>query len=388
MKKILWLASWYPNKMDKFTGDFIQRHAKAASLFNQIIVLHVAKAEEFFFKENIFEEINTEGNLTEHIIYFKCSIRWKPLNKILSLVKYLWLFRKLIMIYLKDKNRPVLAHVHVPLKAGLMALWLKRRFGIGYVVTEHYGIYNNVVDEPFEKKSRLFRYFTKKIIRKAIAFSPVSKDIGEAINKMLLPKPYSVVYNTVDTRFFNYTRTAESKFRFVHVSNMAALKNVEGIVSSIVKVWVENKNIELVIVGKQNNEIIKLTEDTGLLNKAIFFTGEISYEEVAQQMKLSQSFILFSKTENMPCVILEALCCGLPVIATKVGGIPEVVDHQNGLLIESEDEIGLQRAIIAIASGYDRFSREEISKHSQLKFSYHTIGKQISDLYDECLSPQ
>ena len=88
----------------------------------------------------------------------------------------------------------------------------------------------------------------------------------------------------------------------------------------------------------------------------------------------------------MPCVILEALCCGLPVIATKVGGVPEVVNHFNGILIASEDEIGLQRAILAMASGDDRFSREDISKSAQLKFSYHTIGKQISDLYDECLS--
>jgi len=203
---------------------------------------------------------------------------------------------------------------------------------------------------------------------------------------MLLPKPYHVVYNTVDTKFFNYQPTSNDKFRFVHVSDMAALKNAEGILRSIAKVWVENKNIELVIVGRLNNAIIKLAEDTGLLNKAFFFTGEISYEEVAQQMKQSHSFILFSRTENMPCVILEALCCGLPVIATKVGGIPEVINEINGLLIESEDEIGLQRAIIAMASGYDRFNKEEISKASQLKFSYHTIGKQISDLYDGCLS--
>jgi len=348
--------------------------------------LHIAKAEESFFTGRTFEEINTDGNLTEHILYFKCGIRSKPLNKILSLVKYFWLFRKLMLVYVKDKKRPALAHVHVPLKGGLLALWLKRRFGIGYVLTEHYGIYNNVVDEPFEKKSHAFRYFTKKIISNAIAFSPVSNDIGEAINKMLLPKPYRVVYNTVDTRFFNYTQSSEGKFRFVHVSNMAALKNVEGIVRSIAKVREENRNIELVIVGKQSNSIMKLAEDTGLLNKAIFFAGEISYEEVARQMKQSHSFILFSRTENMPCVILEALCCGLPVIATKVGGVPEVVNHFNGILIASEDEIGLQRAILAMASGDDRFSREDISKSAQLKFSYHTIGKQISDLYDECLS--
>lgn len=371
-----------------FTGDFIQRHAKAAALFHQIIVLCVVKIEHPFFEQNRFEEIKKEGNLTEHIIYFKCSISCKLLNRLVSIIKYFWLYRKAALVYLKEKDAPVIAHVHVPLKAGLLALWLKRRCGLDYVLTEHYGIYNNMVDEPFEKRNRVFRYFTKKIINEAAVFCPVSNHMGETIKKILLPKPYRVVYNTVDTSLFYYHQKANEKFRFIHVSNMASLKNVEGIIRSIARASIENKNIELVIVGKYSNSVQKQAEETGLLNAVIYFTGEVSYAEVANQMKQSQSFILFSRTENMPCVVLEALCCGLPVIATRVGGVPEVVNHLNGMLIESEDEISLQQAIISMVKEYNAFDRECISKASQQQFSYQAIGKQISDLYDECLSPR
>src|SRR5450432_3609990 len=170
-----------------------------------------------------------------------------------------------------------------------MALWLKGKFKMNYVLTEHYGIYNDVVEEPFEKKNWLFRYFTKKIIREAAVFSPVSNNIGEAINKMLLPKPYAVVYNTVDTSLFYYQKKAIEKFRFIHVSNMAPLKNAAGMIRSIAQVFAENKNIELVIVGKYNSTIYQIAQETGLLDKAIFFTGEVSYAEVAHQMQGAQS---------------------------------------------------------------------------------------------------
>ena len=220
-----------------------------------------------------------------------------------------------------------------------------------------------------------------KIIKEAAVFSPVSKNVGDAINKMLIAKPFSVVYNAVDTSVFYYQQNENEKFRFIHVSNMVPLKNAEGIIRSIAQLWAEHKNVELIIAGPYSSNIYKLAGDTGLLNKAIFFTGEISYAAVAKQMQQAQSLILFSKTENMPCVVLEALCCGLPVIATKVGGIPEVVNNLNGMLIESEDEVGLRDAMLAMMNEHNKFNREVISKSAKHQFSYQAIGKQIDDLY-------
>ncbi len=297
----------------------------------------------------------------------------------MSFIKYIRIFRKLILKYFGEDDLAV--HVHVPLKAGLLALWLKQKYKMPYILTEHYGIYNNVVDEPFEKRPGTFKHFTERIIKEAAIFSPVSKNIGDAINRMVIAKRFVVVYNTVDTSMFYYKEKQQEKFRFIHVSNMAPLKNAEGIIRSFGMVWAENKKLELSIVGKINDDILKLAEETGLLNKAIFFTGEISYSAVAEQMQQSQSLILFSKTENMPCVILEALCCGLPVIATNVGGIPEVVNDSNGILIESEDEAALQHAMLTMMGTYNKYEKENISNSAKQKFSFDVIGKQMSELY-------
>ena len=64
-KKILWLVSWYPNRNDRFTGDFIQRHARAAAVYHDIYVLYVVAGQ---VASEVEHEINVAGGLTEHII--------------------------------------------------------------------------------------------------------------------------------------------------------------------------------------------------------------------------------------------------------------------------------------------------------------------------------
>ena len=67
-KKILWLVSWYPNKNDRFDGDFIQRHARAAAIYHDVHVIFVTDTE---MEKAMDEEWNYATGLTEQIIYFK-----------------------------------------------------------------------------------------------------------------------------------------------------------------------------------------------------------------------------------------------------------------------------------------------------------------------------
>ncbi|MBK8141573.1 MAG: hypothetical protein IPK57_11530 [Chitinophagaceae bacterium] len=71
-KKILWLCSWYPAKTEPFNGDFIQRHARAAALYNDIYVIHVA-GDETGNNKKPGEEIHQSEGLTEQIIYYQKS---------------------------------------------------------------------------------------------------------------------------------------------------------------------------------------------------------------------------------------------------------------------------------------------------------------------------
>jgi glycosyltransferase involved in cell wall biosynthesis len=90
---------------------------------------------------------------------------------------------------------------------------------------------------------------------------------------------------------------------------------------------------------------------------------------------------MFSFYENMPCAILEALCSGLPVIATEVGGIPEIIRKENGILINVGKETELLDAMKEMIRTYHIYDRRQISREATEQFSYEVIGKKIVDIY-------
>src|SRR5262245_41850253 len=125
MKKILWLPSWYPNKTDPFDGDFIQRMAKATALYEKVFVIYVVRSTKI--STSVKVETQEQGNLHETIVYYRSSGIFK---KIFSWRRYFSLYRKYIKQFITEQGMPDRVHVQVPVKAGMLALWIKRRYGI------------------------------------------------------------------------------------------------------------------------------------------------------------------------------------------------------------------------------------------------------------------
>src|SRR5574337_1032481 len=122
-KRILWLSSWYPNRQDLYDGDFIQRHARAAAIYHDVYVIFVTDADMQLPKE---EEWNYATGLTEQIIYFKKKKGFTA--RIRKQLTWRNLYQKAIKHYIAKNGLPDIVHVHVPWKAGLIALWVKRKY--------------------------------------------------------------------------------------------------------------------------------------------------------------------------------------------------------------------------------------------------------------------
>lgn len=382
-KKILWLCSWYPSKHEPFNGDFIQRHAKAAAIYNNIHVIHITN--DFIRpKEEIFQEINKGENFTEQILYFrkKKSLFGRYANQL----RWLALFKQTIRNYIIENGKPDLIHVHIPMKAGILGLWMKKTYKIPFLLTEHWGIYNPVIENGYLSKSYFFKQFTKRVFRNASCFLTVSQYLADGVNNYVCEKESTVIRNTVNTELFFYKKAENNRFRFIHVSNMESLKNPEGILRSFRIFADKNQNAELIMIGDANEGLKKYAEALSIPPDRISFLGEVSYEEVSIEMQKADCLILFSNIENSPCVIGEALCCGLPVITTNVGGIPELVNDSNSLLLESKDENSLTEAMHEMVTFVHNFDRKKIAELAQSKFSYSVIGKQIDNVYQEVLS--
>ena len=369
--------------MDPFNGDFIQRHARAAALFNDIHVIHVTYDYPNDV-EHSDQELNSNGQLTEQIVYFKKKKSLKA--KLTNQLRWLALYKKAIRNYIIKNGKPDLVHLHVPIKAGILALWLKKNYKIPYLVTEHWGIYNHIVEDKYASRGVAFKRYTKKIFERASKFISVSDYLAKGVNRQVCKKDYVVIPNTVDTDLFNYKEKEASVFRFIHVSNMVPLKNAEGILRSFRNFIQHNANAELIMVGDSGTQIRDYAQTLSFPAGALKFLGEILYTQVAAEMQKTDCLLLFSNIENSPCVIGEALCCGLPVITTNVGGIPELVHESNAIMIEPKDDEALTQAMHEMVTGINNYNRKKIAENAINKFSYSVIGKQINTVYEEIIA--
>jgi glycosyltransferase involved in cell wall biosynthesis len=113
----------------------------------------------------------------------------------------------------------------------------------------------------------------------------------------------------------------------------------------------------------------------------------LSLEQVSEKMKAANCFVLFSDYENQPCVILESLASGIPVIATKVGGIPEIVDKKRGILVENKNEDALLEAMKRmLEKNVELDSSEDLRKYVVENFSKSVIAEKFSEIYNQVLS--
>ena len=375
-KKILWLVSWYPNRDNPFDGDFIQRHAKAAAIYNDIYVLFVTEADNLKVTETI---INRYTGLTEEIIYY--NRKRGPIGKLLKQYQWFKHYKNAVTSYIQHNDLPDLVHVHIPWKAGLIGLWIKNKYGIPFIVTEHWGIYNRVLKDNYYTKPAYFKQIVKKTLEEAKVVTSVSKYLLDGLNKTAIIKSSRLIPNVVDTSLFYRKDQKHAQFSFIHVSNMVPLKNVSEILIAFRKLVSEVPlNVQLIMIGNTDDKYVKEAERMELLNKNIFFRGEIKYKDVAEEMQRSHCLILNSFIENAPCVISEALCCGLPVIATAVGGIPEMINVSNGYLIEPGMD-NLLRAMQSVLNEYERFDKQSISDNAKRKYGYNIISEKFADLY-------
>jgi glycosyltransferase involved in cell wall biosynthesis len=384
-KEILWLASWYPNEKNPVAGDFIQRHALAVSTFRKLTVIYMDQSGWHETSTLDKTDIQTIGNITEirrYMPFVKTGIRL--VDRFMYNLKYFGGYKRLLQKYFSENGYPQLIHVHVPMKAGKLALWAKRKWGIPYIISEHSSTYFESAPDYFEKRSNYFQNSVRKIFKGAVAVTNVSKTVALILESKMGIKSIQVIHNTVDENLFFHTHAPEKKFRFIHVSTMNEQKNITGLLDTFKILSTRRKDWELRMVGPVSTQLQNRLE-TLKNDFDLSYSGEISYQQVAVEMQQASAFILFSNHENFPCVIAEALSCGLPVITSDAGGAGECIDINNGKVVPVGNKEKLLLALNEVLDEVTNYDRSKIAENANSQFSYRVIGQQFSSLYDKIL---
>ena len=370
-RNILFLASWFPSKKSFFDGDFVERHAKAVALIHHVTVIFVVSLNGI---SEIKKEEEQIDNLKIVRIYFPSK----------SKIQNQWTKFKLYLKEINSYPKFDLMHVNVTYPVGLVALYLKLTKKIPYVITEHWTGFlpQDPAHIPFVKL-----FLMKKIVKNSSYLLPVSDNLGKAMSNLGLKEQTKTIRNVIDFDIFNSTNDVKNEIpKFLHISNLTFQKNCDGILKVTERLWKDNYVFELHIGGNGDLEPFYRYKNTSDFADKLVLFGALSQQEVAVKMNEANVFILFSRFENQPCVQIESFACGLPVIATDVGGISEVFPTGFGQIIRSENEEELYQSLKNILENKTHFkSKKEIHLFAKENFSMQKIANAFDEIYNQVL---
>lgn len=192
--------------------------------------------------------------------------------------------------------------------------------------------------------------------------------------------PYSVNKNIFKTQnksfcksLFNI-KTDKKTLLFVSHDISQELKGIKFLVEAIEKLA---NNIEVLVIGKKNVHIAK---------KNLTYLGPI-YDErlMAVAYNAADVFVIPSLEENLPNVIIESICCGTPVVAFAVGGIPEMIEKgENGFQAQRGSALSLKNSIEnALVHEWDR---EKIMENAHKKYAHPVQAKRYEEIFRELVT--
>ncbi len=380
---VLWLPSWYPNQLTPFDGDFIQRHARAAALFIPVHVIHVIRDASGAVTRTLHIEERKEGNLTETIVYYFVPHSPVPgYEKWISFLRYRELYRQVCRQVFEKRGKPMLSHVHIAYKAGLMAAELYAKHQIPYLVTEQWTGYLPEAQDNYAQRSFFEKRYFNRIIRNAKAILPVSAYLANAMKQYWPGQEYHIVPNVVDHAVFQPQQEAkEPGLRLIHISNLNYQKDPQSLLKAMQLLKLQGLRFRLDILGPEVPEVVALAQRYEL-DDHVFFHGEVPHSILVRFIQRSNLLILYSRYETFGCVLIEAMACGIPVLVAETALMHEIVtEGVTGTFVAPlADAESLARAIIGFQEKQGAFDPVQIQAQT-LRYSFPAVGRQLLEYY-------
>jgi glycosyltransferase involved in cell wall biosynthesis len=364
--KVLFLPTWYPWPGNQVRGIFVQEHAKAAQLFDDVAVLcgKPASITDRCVRTQMSEE---EGLPTFRFTYPELPV---PCTFWLS---YAWGVQRAFRKVLRRWGRPDVIHAQEPHSAIAGSL-LHYLYNIPYLVSEHCSAFGlHTLNWSWKMLARLSYPRARRVLGVNRNFPRDFAYYSFTCNFRWLP-------NSIDTEVFYPPTLPERQPIVLHCSMFRELKRVPDLVRAFALVQEEFPQARLELVG--DGEKRPLTEQLAqelLRPDSYIFHGVLSKPRLAELMRRAAVLVLPSQFETQSCVLLEAMACGTPVVATPVGDIPYFVGTDQGILIDPGDIPALAAAIKAILGGTRTFDPALLAASVARTFSKVTVGRLLHE---------
>ena len=247
---------------------------------------------------------------------------------------------------------------------------------------------------------RRFRFkkpISSLLLKNASIVIALTEDMRRAMRK-ICDRDIIVVPNGIDLeQFENLSRKrARSELQIeeqekviLFVGKLLPVKGVQYLIQAMDIIRRREADARLLLVGDgdQRDCLRSLVKQLNL-GKHVTFVGWVSNEKVPKYMAASDVFVLPSLSEGFALVILEAMASGLPIVATRVGGLPDIVkERRNGFLVEPRSPMEIAEKILLLSADGElrrRFSRN--NKRKVKAYSWPAVVTRIEEIYLSCLS--
>lgn len=288
---------------------------------------------------------------------------------------------KMISRYMEEFGKPDIIHVH-GFQAGLLAIMVQHKFGIPYVITEHSSQFiDDIVPASIESAA-------KAVFTHAAAAIAVSPKFAHLMEKRY-ERAFVYIPNVVDTDLFVPGKNVpeEDKFTFFNAAGFYVEKNHPLLLEAFSKVVTKYPDTRLRLAGNgiYESQMKQYSKELGI-DKQVTFLGLLPRKKVISEMQQMNAFVLSSKVETFGVVLIEALSCGKPVVATQSFG-PEsiIVSPELGLLCE-QDATNLSLAMEKMIREYSNYNKETIREYVIERFSNEAVMQQLMQIYRQVVS--
>lgn len=379
--KIFFIARGWPSKTDPQWGGFERDQAISLSKFgHQIVVLSVDARFRRFYRKYGISKVEEDGivayNLYAGFVWGRLLSNISPIfqSKVWQRL-LLFLFEKVV----SKEGMPDIIYGHY-LGGCASALAIKRKYGVPAVGIEHWSKMGcNPIKAGFAKLAlQVYPNLDRQLVVSSFLKENILRNTGLD----------TVVINNMISESFYYKPKIynDSVVRFVSSGNLFPVKGFDFLITAFHKANLPSKTWNLSILGggSEYNHLNELIAKYGL-KEHVFLLGRKDREGVIKILNNSNVYIMSSRSETFGVAAVEALACGLPVIATECGGSADFMNMDNGLTCPVDDTEKMSESIKYMFEHWKDYDRKKISVETRKKFSSEAIAKKLEGIFKEVL---
>ncbi|MDQ1245249.1 MAG: L-malate glycosyltransferase [Campylobacterota bacterium] len=283
--------------------------------------------------------------------------------------------------YINEFGKPDIIHAHNFLYAGVVANYLNQKYNIPYMITEHS---SSLVKAKFTKNKI---GTIRSIAKNAFQITAVSSAFVKVL-KSIVDVDVEILPNVLDEFFIqqNFIKNEIEDFVFLNIAGLDKNKNHMLLIKAFASKFKDTKAIlKIGGSGYMLNKLFLLVKDLEI-EKQVEFLGRLTQKEVRQEMMCADCFVLSSNYETFGVVLIEALACGIPLIATKCGGPEDIANDTNGILVDVCNQKQLENAMLYMYENAKKYDKKQLREDAIKRFGENTFITNVLKYYGAGIS--